>query len=295
MLKNDPTNEKLMLSLATKSLKSGRKDLATKLLSLLHTSKNPQILYRSYRESYTLVKEEYFYFLHKKNLQKQKSYLKKLVKLFSTIYTSHYYQTRESDMMLQEALFLQQPEKAFHLAREKEEKISKEIAEMEQIYYLALKQNNQEYSFKAVDFEVAHDKKNHRKWQEAKYYLLVKYYTHNQIVNYLKPKAKVSHFWQEKLAKYYFSQKEFTNSASIYMQEFSTSRSYKKKKFYFKKTISTLAAGEEMYAIVRVAKEYENYFFHDKSMRKYLLKTYIIYGKPEYAAALSKKILQRIY
>ncbi len=295
MLKNDPTNEKLMLSLATQSLRSGRKDLAARLLSLLHQSKDPQILYKAYRESYTLEKEDYFYFISKKKTKQQEKYFKLLTKLFHTINTKHYYADTEYEYMFKESMFMQQPERAFNFALLEDEKMSKKIIQIEQVYYLALKENNIAYSIKAVDFEMSQDKKHQKKWRNAKYYLLAKYYSRDDAVAYMKEKAKSSLFWRKKLAEYYFSQKEFKNSADIYIEEFHANNDYKKQKFYFKKAINTLAAGKDKNNILRVAKRYENYFFHDESMRTYLLKTYIANGKPEYAATLSKKILERKY
>ena len=295
MLKNDPTNETLMLSLATQSLRSGRKDLAERLLALLHKSKDPKILYKVYRESYTLEKEDYFYFHAKKDIQGQKKHFKLLTKLFDTIDSAHYYSDKEYGFMFKEAIFLQEPTKAYHFVLAKKDAKSIDIAQMKQVYYLALKQNNKEYSFKAVDFEMTQDTRHKKKWQKAKYYLLVKFSTHDEIISYLKSQAPKSHFWQEKLAQYYLSQKEFKKSADVYLQEFQASSEYEDQKFYFKKSLSTLATGSRKNEILRVAKRYENHFFHDKSMRKYLLKIYIANGKPEYAAALSKKILQRRY
>ena len=295
MLKNDPTNEKLMLSLATQSLRSGRKDLAAKLLALLHKSEDPQILYKAYRESYALEKEDYFYFLAKKEIKEQKKHFKTLTRLFDTISSEHYYSNEEYDYMLNESLFLRKPEQAFYFALAKKDENRVEIAQMEKVYYLALEQNNLDYSLKAVDLEVSQDKQHQKKWREAKYYLLVKFYSRDEVVSYIKTKTQKSHFWKEKLAEYYFSQKEFKNSADIYMEGLHGSSDYEEQKFYFKKTIDTLAAGRQKNDVLRVAKRYENHFFHDKSMRKYLLKTYIANGKPEYAAALSKKILQRRY
>ncbi len=295
MLKNDPTNETLMLSLATQSLRSGRKDLAERLLALLHKSKDPQILYKAYRESYILEKENYFYFLAKKEIKQKKKYFNILTGLFNTINKKHYYADTEYKYMFKESMFLRQPERAFHFTLLRKENMSIKIAQMEQVYYLALKENSIAYSMRAVNFEMSHDKKHQKKWRNAKYYLLAKYYSRNEAVAYMKQKAKNTRFWRGKLAEYYFAHKEFKNSADIYMEEFRSSSNYKKRKFYFKKAINTLAAQRDKNAILRLAKQYEHYFFHDESMCIYLLKTYIANGKPAYAAALSKKILQRKY
>ena len=70
MLKNDPSNESLMLLLASQSLRSGKKDLAYKLLELLHNSKDKTVRYKAFRESYILAKEDYFYFEFQKNVPK---------------------------------------------------------------------------------------------------------------------------------------------------------------------------------------------------------------------------------
>ena len=293
MLENDPTNETLMITLATQSLRSGKKDLAYKLLDLLKNSEDINVTKKAYRESYILAKDDFFYFEAKKNIKKKEKQSLVLKELYDTIYKQKFYEQSEYRYMFKEALFLRDYKRAYEFIMlskiPREEKVNK----LEEVYYIAIEHKDYREAIKAIHQELKLDSSHLKKWREAELYVLEQSASKKELIAYLNVKAKKSTYWKIKLAKYYFRIKYFNSSAKIYMQLFKGEKNYNKKRSYFLKAIEALNAGRYQEKAVYLAKRYENYYFKDRYMRKYLLKLYIANNKAEYAAQLSKKILLR--
>ena len=292
MLKNDPTNELLMLTLASQSLRSGKKDLAYKLLELLHNSKDLKIRERSYRESYTLAKEDYFYFQHQKDSLKEEEYFKKLEWLFSKIRVQTAFVSQNYNYMYKETIFLKEAKYAYEYAIKELDK-TKRIEKLKEVYHVSVSIPDIKNAMKSVSTLYRVDGTHKKEWDSAAYFLVLNYYSKAQAQKFLENKSKKSNFWLQKYAEYSRSKKEYIDSSQLFMKLFKREKSYKLKKRHFMQAVGSLVEAKQEMKAVTLAQEYEEYYFNDTQMRKYFLKLYLANGALQKAATLSKKILVR--
>jgi hypothetical protein len=290
LLQHDPNNESLMLVLAEQSLRSGKKDLALRLLKLLHNSKNIEYRNKATILSYELEKDDYFYFKTKERKSKQK---KRLRELFSHIFYKNMYDPNEIDKWYKEALFLQEDKEVYYFLKLKLKKEPRNIHLLENAYYLSIKLSHLNDSLKYIESLIKYDKKRKEKWLMNKYYMLIKYRLYDKAETFLLQQMKYSDKWKIKMADFYLMRKEYLKSSEIYMKLFVSTKKYSLKRKYFFKAVEILQAGEHFEKAVKLAHRYESYFIDDKKVRKFLLKIYMATGHLDYAANLSKKILKR--
>ncbi|MBL0707610.1 MAG: hypothetical protein JJW00_01005 [Sulfurimonas sp.] len=293
MLKNDPKNENLMLMLATQSIKSGKKDLAYKLLELLKNSKDRAIRSQAYTKSYTLAKENYFYFQSKGDELKKDKYFSILKELFKTIKSEDFYSSADNQSIFKESLFVHDSKNAYKYALKE---ISKEIRvkNLESVYYLSLELKNFGEALQILEKLTVLDAVNKSKWREASYFVVSSNYSQKGAELFLREKAEKSRYWQSKFAEHKVKIKEYKQASSIYMGLFNSEKNYKKKKKFFYKTIENLNASNDKKYAVNFAKSHESYYFQDKEVRYFILKLYLGNGSLNSAADLSQKILKKI-
>lgn len=78
----------------------------------------------------------------------------------------------------------------------------------------------------------------------------------------------------------------------MYIELFYKTKDYNKRKEYYFKAVRALQAGNYLQESADLAHRYENFYLHDKEVRKFLLKVYIGTSNLDYASSLSKKILR---
>jgi len=292
MLKNDSSNEELMLVLAEQSLKSGNKDLSFKLLALLKNSKNEERRSTSYLLSYQLAKSDYFYLQeNKKNEAMQKKY-QELKEIYQTIIQDKLYKKEDIKGLYKEASFLKDNSSSYLLLREQLEEKPNDIGLLQDAYYLSRNMNDNKKALEYTDKLIALDKDNAKKWNGAKYNILFEKYSMDDALSLLKQESKSSKEWQLNLADYYMFNKQYENAANVYMKIFKESKNYKTKKEYFKKAIATLQGGAKLKSAAKLTHKYENYFFRDASMRNEMLRVYMAVGDLKKARKLSKRMLK---
>jgi tetratricopeptide (TPR) repeat protein len=293
MLKNDPSNESLMLLLATQSLRSGKKDLAYRLLELLHDSKNREIRYKAYRESYILAKGDYFYFEAQKNLVKKEQYYKTLKYLFKIIIYEHFYTKEDNTYLFNESLFLHDTKDAYTYALK--DKGEQEIKNLKALSILCIQLKRAKEARKALEKLIKINPREDNRWKNNLYYVLYSSFSKKSALEILKIKSEKSRYWKIKLAEYTYYLTQYRESANIYMNLFSSEEDPKLKKTYFKKVIVSLNAGKYPKYAIAFAKSQEALYFNDTKMRIWILRLYLANAALEDAAKLAKKILNRRY
>lgn len=258
MLKRDPKNEKLMLALATQSIKANKKDLGYKILQLLKNSKKQYIRRKAYALSYKINKQNYFYLKKKHAYKKLQQTYKKLWQIFDIIMKEHLYTKQNIKKLYSEAVFLKDYKNQYILL------------------HSILKT----------------EPKNRQHLQDEEYYLITKIYSFTQAEFYLQKKAKQSMYWEQRLIDFYLYHKKYKKASSVYMQLFKQNSNFLQKRKLWIHAINTLRAGNYTKKAIKLAYTYENYFFKDKKSRIYLLKLYIALGDLQKAKNLSKKTLQ---
>ena len=292
MLKNDDSNEELMLLLAQESLLSGNKDLAFKLLELLKNSTNVQRRATSYLLSYQLSKGDYFY-LEAKNLKKaQEKKYKELKLLFKSIIQDDLYKDENVESLYKEASFLKDTVSSYVLVQKMLAKHPQDLELLSDAYYIARKMKANKQALIYIDRIILQNTSDRRKWEETKFQILVEDYSYDDALKLLKKEAQNSIYWQKNLITFYLYNKKYQKAVDIYMQIFQVEKNYTKKKEIFKTALSTLKSAGELKHLVKLVHEHENYFFKDANMRMLFLKIYMETGSLQKARIFSEKILK---
>ena len=292
MLKNDNADEQLMLALAQQSFESGNKDLAYNLLTLLHDSSDKSRRAQSYLLSYQLAKSDYIYLQKKHLANKADKKYKELKDLFATILGDGLYSTEDINDLYKEASFLGDKKASYLLVQKllAQEPTNKHF--LSDAYYLARNLGKNKEALGYIDKLLALGVENSEKWKRIKYNVLYEGYKPDDAVAVLKKEAKSSKYWQEKLAEYHLSKKQYQANVAMYMENFHKQKEYKSKKKSFKKAIATLLNANRMQDAADLTYKYENFFFKDEQMQVEMLKTYMAAGDVKKARRLSQKMLQ---
>ncbi|WP_297443341.1 hypothetical protein [Sulfurimonas sp.] len=292
MLKNDPSNETLMLAVAKQSIKADKRDLSFRLLSLLKNSHDINIKKEAYLTSYKIAKQDYFYFKEKRNKTKEKELYAQMQTLFHTIVTKHYYPRQNSEPYYKDALLLNATESAYILTKEQLEQKPNSIEVLKNAFYLSYKLKHYEEAIEYLEKLESLDTKQTKKYLDEHYFVLLQTSSYNEAESYMQNKAQSSLYWREKLAEFYLAKKEYKKAANIYMTLFEKAQTKHEQRELWLKAIATLLSGNKQKDAARLGYKYQNYFFFDKRARVALLKLYISANDLQKAKQLSRKILK---
>jgi len=292
LLKHDPEDESLMLILATQSLKTGKRDLAIRLLELLFKSKDPKVREKATMLSYDLEKERYFYIKDKVQQEKQMHTLKKL---FLMIYYAKMYKLDNVKKWYEEAVFVGAREPAYTLLKEALKLEPNKVSLLKDGFFLSVNFSRKEDSYRYINLLKEYDTKNYDYWVLQEYYMDMRYKEYAKAEQLLLANKGRDPRFMIILGDFYFFKKRFQESSDIYLSLYKNATHFKEKKEYFKKALQALVAANNMPAVNRLVKENESKFLQDSEMRKFMLKIYLGNGKLDSAARLSHKILRLKY
>jgi len=293
MLKNDPSNEILMLTLANQAIKSNKKDLSFRLLKLLRNSKNKEIKSKAYILSYKIAKEDYFYLKSKHQVQEQQKKYVGLQDIFSVIMSEHFYTKSEIKQLYKEAYFLDDKNSAYHLVQALLKENPNNVKLLSDAFYISYGFKEYKQSISYLNSLVLLDKEHKDKWIKERYYLISSVYSYAKAEAYIITRAKDSKYWSNKLIQFYLQHKRYAKASQVYINQFHKASSIIQQRELWLKAINTLRAGNHIKEAVRLGYKYENYFFKDRKARIELLKLYISSNDLQKAKKLSKKILKR--
>lgn len=292
MLRNDPNNEQLILTLAQKSIKSQNRDLALQLLELLKNSPHKEVQKQAYLLSYELLKQNYFFLQNKQDRAGMQKVRKKLQELFLQILNKHFYTQKDLSMLYKEAMFLNSKEAQYLLLQQKIRTKPHDIKMLSDAYYLALAMKKYDDASTYLEKLSTLDTKHTAKWKDAHYFLLTQTYNYKELEHYLLQKAEHSQYWQEKLIEFYLTHKKYKKAAGHYMHLFYKTKNYAKREKLWLKALQTLQAGNLLKDAVDLGSKYEEYFLRSKKARMFLLKLYLAADEVQKAKELSTKILK---
>jgi len=292
MLDNDPSNESLMLSLAKQAYRGGKKDLSFKLLHLLHNSKDSDIRSKSYRLSYEIAKEDYYYFEKHEKTEDKNAKLQEMQVIYNTILDEHFYTKDDVQMHYKESYFLNDKTDGYFLLQQILKDNPNDIKLLGSVYYIASDLKEYDKSMGYLDRLSMLDTTHQEKWLEQRYFLIATTYKYNKAESYLIANAQHSKFWADKLLRFYLEHKKYKKASGLYMNAFHKASPLSAQRELWLKAINTLRAGNLNKDALRLAYKYENYFLRDKQARIELLKLYIALNDLHKANSLSKKILR---
>ncbi len=292
MLKNDSSNEELMLALAEQSYGRGNKDLSAKLLGLLLNSKDEKRRAKAYILSYKLAKSDYLY-LKKKNFQQDVvAKYAELQGMYKTIISSGLYREEDIEGLYKEGSFLGDTQSSYILLQKLLLKEPQNIHLLSDGYYLSRSMDKNQEALAYIDKLLAVGVDNPQKWQDIKYNLILEGYSEKDAIRLLKKESQSSKYWEIKLAEYYVYKKQYQNAVNLYMENFQKEKKYSLKKKLFQKAVTTLISADKTQDAADLTYKYENYFFKESDMRVSMLKTYIAAGDVKRARKLSQKMLR---
>ncbi len=292
MLKNDPSNETLMLNLAQQAFRAEKKDLSFRLLELLRNSKERQTRQKAYKLSYKIAKEDYFYLKEKNRTKELKAKYRQLQKLFHIIISQNFYKQSELKELYKESYFLNDEQDSYLLVKKLLQQNPNDIKLLSDAFYLAYTLKDYKQSMFYLDRLALLDKQNNKKWLDERYYLLTKHYSYKETEAFIITHAQNSSYWRKKLISFYLQHKKYKKVAQLYMNQFKHTPEYTKRRDLWLKAIKTLQAGGHHKDAVRLGYRYENYFIKDKKARITLLKLYISANELQRAKRLSTKLLK---
>jgi len=289
LLKHDPNNESLMLILAEQSLRSGAKEQSIALLDKLVKSKDVKLRNRALLLDYELKKDNFYYLKDKKQKRKAKQDLRKL---FSYIFYQKLYNETDIDRWYDESIFLNEYRPMYFFLKKKLSKDMTNVKLLTKAYYLSIRFHDYKNSVKYIKLLMLYDTKNSEKWLLDNYYMLVNSKKYADVETLLAQQSENSTVWKKRAADYYLMRKSFKKSSKMYIELFYKTKDYNKRKEYYFKAVRALQAGNYLQESADLAHRYENFYLHDKEVRKFLLKVYIGTSNLDYASSLSKKILR---
>ncbi len=292
MLKNDPSNEVLMLALAKQAFQTKKKDLSFKLLKLLRNSPNREIREKAYQLSYKIAKEDYFYLKHKNRITAFTQKYTQLQNIFTIIINQNLYKESDIARLYKESYFVNNKKYGYLLVQKLLKKRPHDIKLLSDAFYLSYKLKDYAQSILYLEKLAVLDRINQKKWLDESYFLLTKYFSYKEIESYIINHAKNSPYWSNKLISFYLQHKQYKKVSQLYMNQFQNTTSYAKRKKYWFKAIAVLQAGGELKAAVHLGDKYENYFIQDKQASIMLLKLYISANDLKRANRLSQKLLK---
>ncbi len=291
MLKNDPDNEALMMTLAKQSLETGKKDLSIKLLELLKHSDNKKVREETYILSYKLLKEDYLYLENRGEIQKLQKVYVKLKDLMNLIVLTRIENIEDIRALYNEASFLHDDKNSLKLVKKLLKITPKEVSLNKAAFYLSTQLSKSDEAMYYLDKLILLDADNEQEWIEAKYYLLLGSSNYKESEDFLINKAKDSIVWRKKLLSFYEYNKEYRSIAQVHMRLFKKTKIKEDQYYHWFKAIYALRNAKYLDEAIELGLEYEDYFINNKKARMELLKLYISSNKLDEASNLSKKIL----
>jgi len=289
MLRLDPSNKKLMLVLAKTAQKSGKNDLALKLLDVLLKDKETAMSAEILELKYRLLRSEYQYASSKvqEKIRQQLSVLmKKIEKLdMATLADKQYWYA--------ELVWHGKYAEAFQLTEEMLKQNPENIFWLKQCYIVALKMKNHTTVQKCLDKLLATDTKEHEYWLVQAYYFARQNGDEIKAEQILGALKQYSQKWTEEEARLALENGFYLQASDIYLKLSEHSKEQKERKKWFLEALSALQQGSLMKEAVILAKKYEKIYIDDSEMMKIFLKLYLSADNLDAASQLSRKLLEK--
>jgi hypothetical protein len=285
LIKNSPKDEYLLYEMAKRVIKIRNMDLAVKLFTLLSNSKDPNLRKKSILLAYKINKLIY---ASADSEKIKKEYKIKAIDSLKRIFKEGIYKNNV-EKWYSEAIFFDQKELELKALQDLYKK-TKALSFLEKIYYLSSNIKKYDISLKSLDELEKIDKKHKIKWILAKYYLYTKLKRYKDAEKLL---LRYKNYY--KIAKiipgFYLYTKNYSKIFNIYWNRFKRTH----KNIYFKKSIQILILQKNYSKTIQLLHKYENYFIYNKTMREFIIKSYLSINKTDLANRYANKILKVIY
>jgi len=288
MLRLDPSNKTLMLALAKTAQKSGKKDLALRLLDVLLKEKNMAMTGEVLELKYRLLRSDYPYVIP----QKQAEIKEKLDHLLDEIMILDVKNIADKKYWYAEMLWHQKYEQALKLVKGTLEREPKSLFWMKQCYTVALKLKQNKMVQQCLESLLKTDKKEHEYWLVQAYYFALQSHNQQKVQQFLDELKHYSKKWTQEEAKLALQNGFYLQASDIYLKLSKGAEEEQERKKWFLEALSALQQGNFMKEAVVLVKEFEKVYLNDPEMIKIFLKLYLAAEDLESAAELSKVLLE---
>ncbi len=289
MLRLDPSNKTLMLVLAKTAQKSGKNDLALRLLELLIKDKDAVMTSEVLQLKYRLLKSDYQHLTDKKQ-QKIKIQLAKLLQKIGIL---NMINISDREYWYQELIWSENYVKAFDLIQNVLKKNPHDIFWMKQCYTIALKLDRKDESEACLDRLLHDDNEQHEYWLAQAYSFARQNHNDKKAKVLLEELKKYSQKWTEEEAKLALQTGVYQQASDIYLQLSENAKEQSKQKEWLLLALSSLQQGNLMEEAVTLAKRFEIHYINDSEMMEIWLKLYLSAGDLKSASQLSKILLEK--
>ena len=290
MLRFDPQNQELTLALLKASAKSGKYDLAMKMIELLKKDATAPLLKDLAGYRFEALKVKYFSTNEKKYHQEIRAEIKVLLQevidmgYYDDETLEYWYKGSREFSINSQALFF------LYRLLEREEK----ALWLEECFYLSSDIKDERMQTECLMRLRKIDTSRYDEWTQQAYYLAVEGGEIDRAISLLKDMAKRSTRWRIELAKFYVEIQRFKEGSDEYMILYRGARSAKERKHYLMLALQSLQYGSLMDEAAALARKYEGLYYKDKQMSRVFIKLYLSAGKLDDAKRVSIERLKHM-
>lgn len=288
MLRLDPSNKKLMLVLAKTAQKSGKNDLALKLLDVLLKDKEMAMSAEILTLKYRLLRSDYQY----ASAEAREKIKQRLSRLMQKIVKLDIAELSDKPYWYSELVWHGKYAEAFKLTELMIEQDQESVFWLKQCYIMALKLKKSITVQKCLDKLLTTDTKDHEYWLVQAYYVARQRGDDIKAEKILEALKQYSQKWTEEEAKLALQNGFYQQASDIYLKLAENTKERNEQKKWFMKALSVLQQGNLMQEAVKLAKKYEETYMDDPRMMEIFLKLYLSADDLKAASDLSERLLE---
>lgn len=290
MLRLEPDNMELTIALLEASIKSGKFDLALKMIDALQKDASVEFRRQLLSYRYEALKVKYFSTneVHLQNETKEE--ILALLNMISAegLYTQgdleYWYKGSREFSLNTPALFF------LYKLLEHEEK----ALWLKECFYLSSDIKDERLQEECLLRLRMADVSHYNEWTQQAYYLALQEGKIEQALSLLKDMASRSHKWQLELAKFYVELRRYKEGSAEYMKLYKRAKNAKERKKYLLKALEALQFGSLMDEAAALARKYEALYYRDKQMSAIFIKLYLAGNKLQDAKRVSIERLKYV-
>jgi len=287
MLKLDPENIELLLTMAKVSLQTGKYDLAEKILGALKVSKDNMVLKTVYRLEYDLLE------IRKNSMQRRyyiDKYTKKMRSLLRKVAAEKMFAKKDILKWYNDAISLSQKKEAL-IFIEPLYRDDNDLYWLEQCLYLATELKQESERQYCVDQLLNRDTKHNGKWLLTAYQASVSSGNTAKSLSLITQLADLNSKYIDEKARMQLVVGHYRDASKLYMKRYNEVTSKQKKAKYFIKALQSLQMGGLHDELTKLAKKYEKNYLNNTQVSNEIIKIYLAAGNLNDAKRFSLDIL----
>ncbi|MEA1918891.1 MAG: tetratricopeptide repeat protein [Campylobacterota bacterium] len=287
MLKIEPDNIELLLTMANVSLQTGKYDLSEKILGALKVIEDDTVQQTVYRLEYDLLETR------KNSTQKQRyidKYTKQMRSLLQQVALEKMFAKKDIPKWYHNAMSMSQKKEALVFI-EPLYKDDNDLYWLEQCLYLASELKQKKEKKYCVDQLVNRDTQHNEKWLLTSYEVSTASGDTARSLTLISQLAALDTKYIDEQARMQLIIGNYRDSSKLYMKRYSEVTSKQKKAKYFIKALQSLQMGGLYKEVTKLAKQHEANYLKNTQVSNEIIKIYLASGNLNDAKRFSIDIL----